>query len=83
MMEVLSETEFSVSTKEDSFIPNVFVDISNYMDRKIETMKIYESEMDIHPFPRSERNIRALATYRGAASNCNYAESFMLLKEIK
>jgi len=52
MMEVLSETEFSVSTKEDSFIPNVFVDISNYMDRKIETMKIYESEMDIHPFPR-------------------------------
>jgi len=83
MMEVLSETEFSVSTKEDSFIPNVFVDISNYMDRKIETMKIYESEMDIHSFPRSERNIRALATYRGAASNCNYAESFMLLKEIK
>ena len=83
MMEVLSETEFSVSTKEDSFIPNVFVDISNYMDRKIETMKIYESEMDIHPFPRSERNIRALATYRGATSNCNYAESFMLLKEIK
>jgi len=52
MMEVLSETEFSVSTKEDSFIPNVFVDISSYMDRKIETMKIYESEMDIHPFPR-------------------------------
>ena len=83
MMEVLSETEFSVSTKEDSFIPNVFVDISSYMDRKIEAMEIYESEMDIHPFPRSERNIRALATYRGATSNCNYAESFKLLKEIK
>ncbi len=82
MMETLSETEFSLSTKEDSFVPNVFVDISEYMDRKIEAMKIYESEMGDHPFPRSERNLRALATYRGATSRCNYAESFMLLKEI-
>jgi LmbE family N-acetylglucosaminyl deacetylase len=82
MMETLSETEFSLSTKEDSFVPNVFVDISEYMDRKIEAMKIYESEMGDHPFPRSERNLRALATYRGATSRCNYAESFMLIKEI-
>jgi len=83
MMEVLSETEFSVSAQGDSFVPNVFVDISDYIDRKIEAMKIYESEIGDHPFPRSERNIRALATYRGATSGCDYAESFMLLKEIK
>jgi LmbE family N-acetylglucosaminyl deacetylase len=83
MMEVLSETEFSLSVKEDSFVPNVFVDISEYMDKKIELMNIYESEIGKHPFPRSERNIRALATYRGATAGCDYAESFMLLKEIK
>ena len=82
MMETLSETEFSLSTKDDSFIPNVFVDISDYMDKKIEIMKIYKGEMGMHPFPRSERNIKALATYRGATSGCEYAESFMLLKEI-
>ena len=82
MMETLSETEFSVSPKEDSFVPNVFVDVSDYMDKKIKIMKIYESEMAEHPFPRSERNIIALATYRGATSNCNYAESFILVKEI-
>ena len=82
MMETLSETEFSLSTKEDSFVPNVFVDISEFMDKKIKLMNIYESEIGKHPFPRSERNIRALATYRGATSGCNYAESFMLLKEI-
>ena len=82
MMETLSETEFSLSTKEDGFVPNVFVDISEFMDKKIELMNIYESEMGEHPFPRSERNIRALATYRGATSGCDYAESFMLLKEI-
>ena len=82
-METLSETEFAPSTKEDSFIPNVFIEISPFIDKKIEIMKVFESEIKDHPFPRSEKNIRALATYRGATSNCNYAESFMLLKEIR
>ena len=83
MMETLSETEFSLSTKEDSFVPNVFVNISDYIDKKIEAMKIYKSEIGEHPFPRSEKNIRALATYRGATSGCDCAESFILIKEIK
>jgi len=82
MMETLSETEFSLSTKEDSFVPNVFVDIGEFIDKKIDLMNIYESEIGEHPFPRSERNIRALATYRGATSGCEYAESFTLIKEI-
>jgi hypothetical protein len=82
-METLSETEFSPSTKEDSFIPNTFIDISEYIDKKIEIMRIFQSEIGDHPFPRSEKNIKAIATYRGASSNCNYAESFMLLKEIR
>ncbi|MDC0291151.1 PIG-L family deacetylase [Akkermansiaceae bacterium] len=83
MMETLSETEFAPSTKEDSFIPNVFSDISCFMDEKIKIMNVFRSEIDVHPFPRSEENMRALAIYRGATSNCKYAESFMLLKEIK
>jgi len=82
MMETLSETEFSVSTQENSFTPNVFMDISHYIDRKIEVMNIYKSEIGEHPFPRNERNIKALATYRGATAGCEYAESFMLIKEI-
>jgi len=82
MMETLSETEFAPSTKEDSFIPNVFVDISEHMEKKIQIMKCYKSEIEEHPFPRSERNLRALGTLRGATAGCNYAESFMLLKEI-
>jgi len=45
-------------------------------------MKVFESEIGVHPFPRSERNLRALATLRGATAGCEYAESFVLLKEI-
>ena len=82
MMETMSETEFSPSLREDSFIPNMFVDITDFIERKIEIMNIYKSEFSDHPFPRSEKNIRALATFRGATAGCEYAESFMILKEI-
>ena len=82
MIETLSETEFAPSTKEDGFIPNVFVDISQYMEKKLEIMRVFESEIGEHPFPRSERNLRALGTLRGAICSCEYAESFILLKEI-
>ena len=45
-------------------------------------MKIYKSEIREHPFPRSAKNIRALATFRGATAGIEYAEAFMVLKEI-
>lgn len=82
MVETLSETEFAPSTKEDAFVPNYFVDISEFIEKKLQIMRIYESEISEHPFPRSERNIRALATLRGATAGCEYAESFVLVKEI-
>ncbi|MDA9804421.1 PIG-L family deacetylase [Gammaproteobacteria bacterium] len=82
MFETLSETEFAPSTQHENFVPNTFVDISPFMDKKIEIMKIFKSEISEHPFPRSEKNIRALGAFRGASCGCKYAESFMLLKEI-
>ena len=83
MMETLSETDFSLNIKDESFMPNTFVDISDFMDKKIEIMNLYDGELGDHPFPRSVKNIKALATYRGATAGCDYAESFMLIKEIK
>ncbi len=82
MYETLSETDFSPALQENSFAPNYFVDISSFIDKKNEIMKIYSSEIKEHPFPRSERNIRALATYRGAQCGVDSAEAFMILKEI-
>ena len=82
MIETLSETEFAPSTKEDSFIPNTFVNITDFMDKKIEVMNVFSSEVSEHPFPRSIANIEALATLRGATCGVKYAESFVLLKAI-
>lgn len=82
MYETISETEFAPALQENVFIPNYFVDISEFIDKKIEIMRIYKSELKEHPFPRSERNIRALATFRGAQCGVDSAEAFMILKEI-
>ena len=78
--ETLSETDFGLSSGE-GFVPNFFVDISSQLDRKIKAMKIYESEIGIHPFPRSEDSIRALACIRGASSGFVSAEAFQLWRE--
>jgi LmbE family N-acetylglucosaminyl deacetylase len=80
--ETVSETEFAAPLGSNIFQPNCFSDISDFMEEKIEIMNIYSSEMGQHPFPRSEKNLRALATFRGAIAGVEYAESFMILKEI-
>ena len=82
MYEIISETEFAPPLFNNTFIPNHYSDISNYLDKKISAMSIYKSEMGGHPFPRSEENLRALATFRGVIAGVKYAEAFMVLKEI-
>ena len=62
-----------------SFTPNQFVDISDSIDQKIEIAKLYTTEFNEHPFPRSEEGIRALATVRGATSGYYAAEAFQII----
>ena len=82
MYECISETEFAPQLHEKVFIPNYFVDISEFFKRKLKIMQVYDSELGEHPFPRSERNIEALATFRGASVGVEYAESFQIIKII-
>lgn len=82
LYETISETDFAPPFQENAFLPNYYVDISDFIDEKIEIMKMYSSEIKEHPFPRSERSLRALATLRGAQCGVDSAESFMILKKI-
>ena len=83
MYECISETEFAPVLHEKAFLPNCFVDVTRQMDEKIRLMRIYKSELGEHPFPRSERNIRALATFRGATCGVEYVEAFQILKSYR
>ena len=80
--ETLSETDFILNPDSRGFHPNVFIEISSYLESKIAISKLYANEMGNFPFPRSEEAIRALSQVRGAASGFKAAEAFMLLKEI-
>lgn len=79
--ETLSETDFIMNPDANGFRPDVFVNIDSFLAKKIEIMKIYESEISEFPFPRSEKAIQSLAFVRGAASGFEAAEAFMLVKE--
>jgi LmbE family N-acetylglucosaminyl deacetylase len=79
--ETLSETDFGLGTNQ-TFRPNVFVNIEPYLADKLRVMDIYELEIGEFPFPRSYEAIRALATLRGVASGFKAAEAFELLREI-
>ena len=81
MMETISETDFAIA--DYTFKPNYFVDISEYIDKKVDIAKIFNGEILEHPFPRSERNIRAYGTTRGAMIGVNSAEAFVLVKAIE
>ena len=82
MYETLSETEFAPALPENVFIPNVFVDITNYFEKKLEIFKIYKSEVTKEPLPRSLEVIEAFDKCRGSRIGKKYAEAFVLLKEI-
>lgn len=81
MMEALSETEFALSVPAKTFIPNVYVDITDFIDRKLEIMQMYPKEVMPAPYPRSLSSIKALARVRGSRAGVMYAEAFMLLYE--
>ncbi|RDV16124.1 PIG-L family deacetylase [Pontibacter diazotrophicus] len=82
MYECISETEFAPALPEKAFLPNYYVDISDYLEQKLNIMKVYASEVGEHPFPRSLENIKALAHYRGASVGVKHAEAFQLVKYI-
>ena len=80
--ETISETEWAPPLADSVFYPTVFVDISEYLQLKLDAMACFESQVQPPPSARSLRTIESLARYRGATVSCDAAESFMLVREI-
>lgn len=80
--ETLSETEWNIPSVDNAFIPNVWNDITEFIDKKKEAMSCYKSQTRQAPHPRSNEIIEALAKLRGSTVGVSYAESFMLVRKI-
>ena len=76
-----SETDAAPALAEDAFVPNVFVDVSDTLERKLAIFGLFATEVHPGHGPRGLSAVRALARHRGATVGVEYAEAFMLLLE--
>lgn len=65
---------------QQTFQPNLYVDISDDWSLKKEAWGCYANESREFPFPRSLIGLETLARYRGMQSDLAYAEAFMIFR---
>jgi LmbE family N-acetylglucosaminyl deacetylase len=78
--EVLSSTEWAFNFKK--FAPNIYVNIEDTINKKIEALRRYKSEIREYLHPRSVDGIKILAKKRGLEVGMRYAEGFILVREV-
>lgn len=79
--ETVSETDWYAPPITPPFVPNVFVNITDWIDRKLEACALYKSQIQPAPHQRSIEALRALSITRGHAMGFRHAEAFALLRE--
>jgi LmbE family N-acetylglucosaminyl deacetylase len=79
--EIPSSSEWNFPYHKTSFAPNVFVEIGDFINKKIEAMHCYKSERRVYPHPRSPEALFAIAQRWGSVSNLKNAEAFELVYE--
>lgn len=77
--EVLSSTEWSMN---ENFSPNMYTDISKYIDLKLEYLQYYIDEMRPSPHARSFKNVKNLSSFRGNTVGSEYSEAFIISRLI-
>lgn len=79
--EVPSSTDIAPPFLEYAFQPNFYVNIGDFLDRKIEAMKAYTRELREFPHPRSAKGLEVLAQKRGMEVGFQAAEAFMVVRD--
>lgn len=77
--ETPSSTEWQYSPLRPGFKPNLFVDISGSLERKLKAVRSYKTELREYPHPRTVRSLRERAQYWGSVSGLTAAEPLMVV----
>jgi len=67
---------------EECFCGDYFVDISKVIDKKLEAMTYYDTELREFPHPRSLKGIRIVSEFFGIQAGFLNAEIFKLIRKI-
>lgn len=65
---------------DERFVPNVFVDVSGYLDVKVEAIRRYSSQLRPPPFHASPQGVEAAAAFYGGQVSVAAAEAFQALR---
>lgn len=80
--EVPSSTEWQPPGSAAAFVPAVFFDITDTLERKLAALRAYDMEMRPWPHSRSLPAVEHLARWRGASAGMAAAEAFILGREL-
>jgi LmbE family N-acetylglucosaminyl deacetylase len=80
--ETISSTEWGHPSTHPVFMPNIFVNIENFIDAKISAFAHYKSEVCEYPHPRSLESLRIRSQDWGSRVGVKYAEPFQLLRSV-
>ncbi len=80
--ETVSESDWYAPPITPAFTPNVFVDITEHIEKKLRACAMYASQVQPAPHQRSLEAIRALSITRGHAVGFLHGEAFMLIREL-
>lgn len=80
--ETVSSSEWSQHTNDKEFKPNYFVDITDTIDDKLQSLHHYDVEMRPFPHPRSYEGVEYLARVRGMTVGVEYAEAFEIIRRV-
>jgi len=76
---VNSSTDWSMASAAERFAPNVYVDISDFLEIKLKALAVYEEEALDYPHPRSIQAVRDRARVFGSEVGLHAAEGFNLV----
>ncbi|MCG3773186.1 MAG: N-acetyl-alpha-D-glucosaminyl L-malate deacetylase 1 [Nitrosomonadaceae bacterium] len=79
--ETPSSTDQAPALPETAFLPNSYINIESYLEKKIAAWRCYQTEMRAFPHPRSELAVNLLAQRRGIESGFSAAEAFVVLRD--
>jgi LmbE family N-acetylglucosaminyl deacetylase len=80
--EVSSSTEWQPCQSAPFFQPNLYIDISNYLDCKLKALECYSKEMRDWPHSRSIQAQVIKTKYRGSQVGVEAAETFSVLRAL-
>jgi len=80
--ETLSETHWNAPHIEPNFTPNWVVDITEQIDKKLDALRCYKSQISDFSGPRSIEAVEALAKFRGTQAGFAYGEGFHIVRMV-